>query len=98
MSGAAAQRVSLLKVGLDAMVPLRMWELRNYPLAQLEAMAPDLADYLAGHGDEIEHGGQSQGEGVSRLVTALAVLALIRPEGVSAFGGHWRDSSAEAAP
>lgn len=88
MTGAES-RVSMTRIGLDVMVPMRMWELRNFPERDLLAMTPDLGDYIASHGDEIEHGGASQGEGLGRLATAIATLALLRAEGVDLFGGHW---------
>ncbi len=95
MGEAAKDRVSLMRIAMDSMVPLRIWEIRNWPESILLAAAPDLVDYIASHGDEIEHGGDSLGTGLGKLATAIAVLALLRPEGVNLLGGHWcRDHTA----
>ena len=81
----AADRREMVRIAMDAMVPLRVMELRTMSPEQLLEMAPDLSEYIASNGDDIEF----EGKGIAKLATGIAVLILLRPEGVDLFGGHW---------
>ena len=81
----ATHRREMIRLAMDALVPLRVMELRGHSTDQLMEMAPDLAEYIASNGDDIEF----EGKGIAELATGIAVLILLRPEGVDLFGGHW---------
>ncbi len=89
--GTSMSRDQLLLM-LDTLVPLRMWELAG----RTETVDVDaLTEAIASHGDDLEFGGPDEHQTRMALVTALALLALSRPDGVDWAGGHWcRDHDA----
>ena len=74
---------------LDCLVPLRMWELRNVPDTDLVELARSGVDIITAHGDDLQFGGKGRHQALGAVVTGIATMALLRPEGVDAFGGHW---------
>lgn len=81
----------LLAVTLEALVPLRIFELRNAGDAERMRLAREASQEVAAHGDVIQFRGKRRGEtanAVGWLVTGLAVGAY-QPGGVRFMGLAW---------
>ncbi len=81
------ERMSLLRVTLDGLVPLYMLTLQRR--GSIGRSAQECADIIAAHGDDLEHGRDGGADTLNAVAKAIATLALIRPEGIDLFGGHW---------
>ena len=91
-------RRSVLRIHLQAVVPLRMAELAGVDhqtlLDEMERLWPrdddGLRDPWVRHADAMMYGGgTSAREGLRQLATGLAVAALVSDGGVTFDGMHW---------
>lgn len=81
----------LLKVALSTSVPLLIWEYRDVPLDELLAMAPEVSQYIAEHGDMVLYKSKKKGEtaeAFNSVARGLAILAHA-PGGVTFLGMHF---------
>lgn len=80
--------LSILRISLEAAVPLHQIDLRRQPFERVQALALDAAQAITAHGDDLLYGGRHCAETFNRLAQGLAALSL-QPGGVTAFGLHW---------
>jgi hypothetical protein len=78
----------LLTISLQAAVPLRILEMRDWtPERRIEA-ACECADVVASHGDDLQYGGKHAADAFNKLALGLACLSYA-PGGVTFMGEHW---------
>lgn len=80
----------LLKIHLEAAVPLRIWELQDKSWEELQPLAKKASQVIAERGDYIMFRGKKgrSAEAVNELVTALAIGSFV-PGGVKFLGLHF---------
>lgn len=94
----AAERLSrqepakygLLATMLDALVPLRMHELKTRDKQELASLGRAQVDALASHGDALLY--KVKGEtalAFKALLTGIACAALVADGGITVLGLHW---------
>lgn len=78
----------LLRVSLQAAVPLWIADVRDWePERRVEA-ARGCADVIAAHGDDLQFGGRHTADAFNSLARGLACCAY-QPGGVTFLGDHW---------
>lgn len=82
-------RYDLLATMLQALVPLRMLELRDHGQEQLAALARAQVETIAACGDNLLYRGPNTREAFAALLTAVACGALVAEGGVTMLGLHW---------
>lgn len=86
-------RESLLRISLQAAVPLWILRLREQPIEDVVARAHELADVIASKGDVIQFKSRVKGE-TSHAFNALAeglACCAFAPGGVTFLGDHWEE-------
>lgn len=78
----------LLSIALEAAVPLRILEMRDWPAERRILAARECADVIASHGDDLQYGGKHTADAFNKLAIGLAVMAY-QPGGVTFSGSHW---------
>lgn len=81
----------LLKAALSVSVPLLIWEYRDVPIDELLALAPEVSQYIAEHGDMVLYKSKKKGEtakAFNNVARGLAILAHA-PGGVKFLGLHF---------
>lgn len=86
--GHAPPSTPALMVSLQVAVPLKIADLRHIPDDYRLQQAPNLAEILATHGDDLMYGGKSCVAAFGAVARALALLAFA-PGGVSLWGILW---------
>lgn len=77
-----------LKLTLQALVPLAMFELAGTTFEQRQAAAAGASRVIGEHGDDLMFGGRRGPDALNAVVRALAVLAY-QPGGVTFAGLHF---------
>lgn len=91
---------SVLRISLQAAVPLHAMELRNRPWSELQAVAQEAAQVIAEKGDLIMFKSTKKGESAkafNALARALAILSFV-PGGVKFLGDHWENTHSARDP
>jgi hypothetical protein len=78
----------LLSISLEAAVPLRILEMRDWTVERRMQTARECADVIASHGDDLQYGGKHTADAFNKLALGLACLAYA-PGGVRFHGMHW---------
>jgi hypothetical protein len=82
----------VLRVSLQAAVPLHMHEVRDWSFDQRAGAAAECADVIAAHGDDLMYGGKHTADAFNKLALGLACAAY-QPGGINFLGDHWEASS-----
>jgi len=82
----------LMKLTLQAAVPLWIEKVRHYSDAQRTERAGLCAQVIAEKGDVLQYGGKGAGKAFNALAEGLACLAFA-PGGVKFAGMHWEAKS-----
>lgn len=77
-----------LRIALQAAVPLRILEMREWPMDRVVATARECAPVIASHGDDLQYGGKHTADAFNKLAQGLACMAYV-PGGVTFLGDHW---------
>ena len=94
MSGELPPTADLIRVSLQAAVPLWVARLREQPWDQIQRRLPELSQTIAEHGDVILYRSNVKGEtarAFNALAEAIAALSFV-PGGVTVFGEHWEST------
>lgn len=85
-------RYDLLATMLQALVPVRMSELRHsHSRGQLVELARAQADTIAACGDNLLYRGPNTRKAFAAVLTAVACSALVAEGGITVLGLHWCD-------
>lgn len=79
---------ALLAASLQLAVPMHLWELADLDPDRIRDLAPDCAQTIAEHGDDLQYGGPACAKTFNALARGLALLAHC-PGGVTFAGLHW---------
>jgi hypothetical protein len=86
---ASKETEQLLRIALEAAVPLWIERMREVPWEELQKISGDAAQYIAEHGDALMYKTKGRtAEAFNRLAQALAILSLV-PGGVKFLGLHF---------
>jgi hypothetical protein len=78
----------LLRVTLQAAVPLWMHAVRSWSFERRIQEAAKCADVIAAHGDDLMFGGKHTADAFNKLALGIACAAY-QPGGITFMGEHW---------
>lgn len=90
----------LLRISLQAAVPLHAWDMQRMPLDHLLRLGPELSQIIAEKGDIIQFRGGKKGEtaaAFNALAKALALLSFF-PGGVRFLGDRYEHTHPDMQP